>query len=135
MAVAEWCEEQPVRAAGAPGAVAGCPIRDDGGGPMAISAADVRHVAALCRLAIPREQEEAVAESLGRILEHVQRLQTCDVEGVPPTSHVGELGDTLRDDEVCPSLPQEVAVANAAAARGGLFLVPRVVDGAGAGQG
>jgi aspartyl-tRNA(Asn)/glutamyl-tRNA(Gln) amidotransferase subunit C len=102
---------------------------------MAIGAADVRHVAALCRLALPREQEEVVADGLGRILEHVQRLQTCDVEGVPPTSHVGELGDTLRDDEVRPSLPQATAVANAAAARGGLFLVPRVVDDGGAGQG
>jgi aspartyl-tRNA(Asn)/glutamyl-tRNA(Gln) amidotransferase subunit C len=97
---------------------------------MAISAADVRHVAALCRLAIPREQEATVAESLGRILEHVQRLQTCDVTGVPPTSHVGELGETLREDEVCPSLPPEVATANAFATRSGLFLVPRVVDDA-----
>jgi aspartyl-tRNA(Asn)/glutamyl-tRNA(Gln) amidotransferase subunit C len=98
---------------------------------LAISAAEVRHVAALCRLALPEGEVEALAATLGRILEHVQRLAECDVEGVPPTSHVVELGDTLRDDEVRPSLPQEAAVANAAAARGGLFLVPRVVEEAG----
>jgi aspartyl-tRNA(Asn)/glutamyl-tRNA(Gln) amidotransferase subunit C len=98
---------------------------------MAISAAEVRHVAALCRLAVSEDEVEALAESLGRILEHVQRLQACDVTGVPPTSHVGELGDTLRDDEVRPSLDQDVAVGCAAAARAGLFLVPRVVEEAG----
>jgi aspartyl-tRNA(Asn)/glutamyl-tRNA(Gln) amidotransferase subunit C len=98
---------------------------------MAISAAEVRHVAALCRLALRADEGEALAAELGRILEHVQRLQACDVEGVPPTSHVGELGDTLREDEVRDSLPQDVAVANAAAARAGLFLVPRVVEEAG----
>ena len=103
-------------------------LGEGGGAEMAISAAEVRHVAALCRLAVPTEQEGALAADLGRILEHVQRLQACDVAGVPPTSHVGELGDTLREDEVRPSLAQDAAVANSAAARAGLFLVPRVVD-------
>lgn len=95
---------------------------------MAITAAEVRHVAALCRLGVAPDEVEALAGQLGRILEHVQRLQDCDVAEVPPTSHVGELGATLRDDAVRPSLPSERALANAPAARAGVFLVPRVVE-------
>jgi aspartyl-tRNA(Asn)/glutamyl-tRNA(Gln) amidotransferase subunit C len=94
---------------------------------MAISVEEVRHVAALCRLALPAAEEAALTEQLGRILDHVRRLQACDVTDVPPTAHVGG-GLTLRPDEVRPSLAQEVAVANAPAARAGLFLVPRVVE-------
>ena len=50
------------------------------------------------------------SEALGALLEVEDEL---DLEGVPPTSHVVEVTGALRPDEPRPSLPREVAFANA----------------------
>jgi aspartyl-tRNA(Asn)/glutamyl-tRNA(Gln) amidotransferase subunit C len=43
---------------------------------------------------------------------------------VPPTSHVVEVENALREDVPTPCLPREVALANAPATQDGGFLVP-----------
>lgn len=67
-------------------------------------------------------------DELTTILEHVERVQTLDLEGVEPTSHTVPLANVLRRDETRPSLPQEVALANAPEAEDGRFKVPRIVE-------
>ncbi|MQA76815.1 MAG: Asp-tRNA(Asn)/Glu-tRNA(Gln) amidotransferase subunit GatC [Solirubrobacterales bacterium] len=79
----------------------------------------MRHVARLARLHLePRELERMRAELSG-ILEHVDRIQSLDLDQVPPTTHVIALENVLREDEPRPSLPVEVALREA----------PRAVDG------
>lgn len=95
---------------------------------MAIGADEVRHVAALARLSIPDSELPRHAEELGRILEHVARLQEVQTDGVPPTSNALSLSGVVRADEPAPGLSNAEAVRNAPAHRGGLYQVPRVVD-------
>lgn len=95
---------------------------------MAIGVDEVRHVARLARLEVPAGQLERYADELGRILEHVARLQALDTAGVPPTANPLEVGGVSRADLPRPGVGPEAAVANAPAAHAGMFLVPRVVE-------
>ncbi len=81
-------------------------------------------MARLARLALGEEEVELIAGELSAVLDHVARISELDLEGVAPTTHVVELSGRLRADEPRPSLPREVALAEAPAVSGEGFLVP-----------
>ena len=81
-------------------------------------------MARLARLGLSEEEVETMAGELSGILEHVDRIASLDLEGVAPTSHVVELENVLRVDEPRPSLPREVALAQAPDPVDGAFRVP-----------
>ena len=64
-----------------------------------IDDATVRHVARLARLRLGPEEEARMREELSGILEHVERIQALDLDEVPPTTHVVELLNVVREDE------------------------------------
>jgi aspartyl-tRNA(Asn)/glutamyl-tRNA(Gln) amidotransferase subunit C len=84
----------------------------------------VLHVARLARLRLTDEELERMPGELSKILEHVERMDELDLEGVEPTSHVVELQNVLRDDVPRPSLPRERALAGAPEVADGGFRVP-----------
>lgn len=96
---------------------------------MPITLEQVKHVATLARLDLPDGDLAQLAAEMGRILEHVAHLQERDTSGVPPTSSALVVAGIARDDAARPALSQDEAVRNAPATQGGMFLVPRVVDG------
>ena len=57
-----------------------------------------------------------------------ERQVEVDVTGVEPTAHAFPLVNVTRPDVVEPSLSREVALRNAPAQAGGLFIVPKIVD-------
>ena len=83
----------------------------------------VLHVARLARLHLSEDELERMPAELSKILEHVERMNELDLEGVEPTSHVVELQNVLREDVPRPSLPRERALEGAPDADGG-FRVP-----------
>lgn len=85
---------------------------------------EVLHVARLARLALGEEELEPMARELSSVLDHIAKIGELDLENVPPTSHVVEVAGGLRPDEPRPSLPREVALAQAPAVSGEGFLVP-----------
>ncbi|HWX45194.1 MAG TPA: Asp-tRNA(Asn)/Glu-tRNA(Gln) amidotransferase subunit GatC [Solirubrobacteraceae bacterium] len=85
---------------------------------------EVLHVARLARLELGEEELDAMARELDGVLGHIARLAELDLENVPPTAHVVEVTGRLRPDEPRPSLPREVALAQAPAVADGGFLVP-----------
>ena len=89
-----------------------------------IDRAEVLHVARLARLALSDEEVDVMARELSAVLDHIERIGELDLEGVPPTSHVVEVEDALRKDEVRPSLSREVALSSAPAVVDGGFGVP-----------
>jgi aspartyl-tRNA(Asn)/glutamyl-tRNA(Gln) amidotransferase subunit C len=84
----------------------------------------VLHVARLARLRLSDEELERMPGELSKILEHVERMDELDLEGVEPTSHVVELQNVLREDVPRPSLPRERALAGAPDVADGGFRVP-----------
>ena len=65
-----------------------------------------------------------MARELSAVLDHIEKISELDLDGVPPTSHVVEVEDALRDDQPRPSLPREQALAAAPAVEADGFLVP-----------
>ena len=84
----------------------------------------VLHVARLARLELTDEEVGRMSEELSKILTHVEKIGGLDLDGVEPTSHVVEVANALRPDEVRPSLPRDVALVNAPSVQDGGFLVP-----------
>jgi aspartyl-tRNA(Asn)/glutamyl-tRNA(Gln) amidotransferase subunit C len=84
----------------------------------------VLHVARLARLELSEEEVERMSKELSDVLGHIEKIGELDLTGVPPTTHVVEVSNALRPDEPEPSLPREVALANAPAVADGGFLVP-----------
>ena len=84
----------------------------------------VLHVAKLARLKLSDAEVERMTGDLSNILEHVERMDELDLEGVEPTSHVVELQNVLRDDVPRESLPRERALEGAPDAADEGFRVP-----------
>jgi len=95
---------------------------------VAITREEVRHVALLARLTLDDDRLDKVTEQLGRILDHIEKLNELDTEGVEPLSHPLPLADVFRPDERRESLPPEEALKNAPRARRGFFEVPRILQ-------
>jgi aspartyl-tRNA(Asn)/glutamyl-tRNA(Gln) amidotransferase subunit C len=92
-----------------------------------ISREDVAHLARLARLAVSDEELDLFAGQLGAVLDAVARVQEADVAEVQPMTHAVPLTNVLRADEVTPSLPRDVVLAEAPAAEDDRFRVPRIL--------
>jgi aspartyl-tRNA(Asn)/glutamyl-tRNA(Gln) amidotransferase subunit C len=90
---------------------------------------EVRHVAALARLALTEDEVERMQVTLDAILGYVAELEGLDLDGVAPTFHAVPMSATLRPDRVHESLSRDEALASAPAAEAGGFSVPRVLEG------
>lgn len=97
---------------------------------MALDRAAVDHVARLARLDLSESERERMRAELTKILEHAEKIQALDLDGVEPTSHAIPLRNVMRPDEVKPSLPPEDALANAPETEDDRFRVPRIVEDA-----
>jgi len=85
---------------------------------------EVLHVAKLARLALSEEEIEPMARELSAVLDHVARFAELDIDDVAPTSHAVAVSGALRPDVPRPSLPRELALAQAPAVSEDGFLVP-----------
>jgi aspartyl-tRNA(Asn)/glutamyl-tRNA(Gln) amidotransferase subunit C len=91
---------------------------------MSIDREQVLHVARLARLRLSEEEVATMATELSNILEHIERISSLDLDGVPPTTHVVEVGNALREDVPGECLDRDVVLAQAPAVQDGGFLVP-----------
>jgi aspartyl-tRNA(Asn)/glutamyl-tRNA(Gln) amidotransferase subunit C len=95
---------------------------------MALSREEVRRVAELARLEFSDEEEARMADEMSRILDYVDKLEELDTSGVPPMSHVLDVTNVYREDEVERRIDQEQALEPAPESENGYFVVPKVVD-------
>lgn len=93
---------------------------------MALTTADVEHIAHLARLALTPAEIEAYRQQLSAILDYFQTLQQLDTSAVPPTATVLPLRTVMREDIPRPGLPAEDVLANAPDQEDGYFRVPAV---------
>ena len=90
-----------------------------------LSRDQVLHVARLARLELSGEEVERMSAELSKVLDHIEKIaELGDLEQVEPTSHVISVENALRADEPRPSLPPEVALAQAPDVDRGGFRVP-----------
>jgi aspartyl-tRNA(Asn)/glutamyl-tRNA(Gln) amidotransferase subunit C len=101
-----------------------------------VSLDDVRHVADLANLELTAEELPRMAHDLNAILGHIAQLQQLDTTGIEPMAQVGEAlglapatsGETLRSDEVRPSIDRAAVMAEAPETDRRFFKVPKVIE-------
>jgi len=89
---------------------------------------DIDKVAALARIRLKPEEKAKLQKDLDSILAYVAKLKEINTDGVEPTSHVMDLENVFRPDEVRPSNAIDALLAQAPAHEGKFFKVPKVVD-------
>ena len=95
---------------------------------MALSDAEVRHVATLARLALTDDEVTALAPQLCAILEYAEHVGEVAAADVPPTTHPFALTNVSRPDEPAPSLSRDEVLAMAPQVEQDRFAVPRIVS-------
>jgi aspartyl-tRNA(Asn)/glutamyl-tRNA(Gln) amidotransferase subunit C len=93
-----------------------------------ISDKDVLKIATLARIHLEGHETQEITKNLESILGYISTLQTLDVKGVEPTSHVLALKNVFREDIPKPSLSQEEALSIAVEKAHGSFVVPKVIE-------
>ena len=88
----------------------------------------IDRVAELARLNLKPEEKSKLEKDLGAILVYVQKLSALDTQGVEPTSHVLNLENVYRPDEVKTSDAAEKALEHAPHPEGRFFKVPKIVQ-------
>ena len=95
---------------------------------MALTRAEVQHIAELAKLQLTAAEEVLYQEQLSDILDYIQRLNTLDTEAIPPTATVLPLRSVMRDDVARPSMAPADILANAPARSGDSFEVRVILE-------
>lgn len=88
---------------------------------------DIAKVAKLARIALSAEELAGYGEQCTTILEHAERVQSVDTDGVPPTAHPFPMVNSFRDDIVEASLDRDEVLAMAPDTEDGYFRVPSIL--------
>ncbi len=104
-------------------------MNDFGGGKMArITKDEVKHVANLARLSVTEEEAEMFTQQLDAIITFAEQLNELDTDGIEATTHVLDVRNVLREDEVKQSLPREEVLKNAPDEQDGQVKVPSILE-------
>ena len=95
---------------------------------MAITEANVRHIAKLANLALADAEVTRMTGELGVIVGYIEQLAAVDTEGVEPIAQVTGLVNVVRSDTPRDMLARSRVLGNAPKADEVAFLVPKAVD-------
>jgi len=99
---------------------------------MKVTERDVSYIADLANLDLTGEERTRLVRDLNSILDYIDRLNQLDTSNISPMAQVlNSSSDTTRDDVLHglrPSLPHDLALANAPDSDGAFFKVPKVIE-------
>jgi aspartyl-tRNA(Asn)/glutamyl-tRNA(Gln) amidotransferase subunit C len=95
---------------------------------VSVTPDDVKHVAALARLAMTDDRAVEFTAQLNTILDHMDVLSKVNTDRMEPVAGIGAAGMPLRKDEGPPLPLVSPLDAFAPAMRDGFFLVPRLAS-------
>ena len=89
---------------------------------------EILKIAELARLNLKPEEQEKLKKNLEAILGYVKNLDSLNTEKVEPMSHVLNLENVFRPDQVKPCQVRDKALEHAPLKEGKFFKVPKVVE-------
>ena len=95
---------------------------------MKVDREEVEYVATLARIELGEEEKELYSEQLSTILGFFDRLREVDTENVQPTSHVVDLVNAYRSDQVRPGPGVEEVLKNTPDREDRFFRVPKILE-------
>ena len=94
---------------------------------MEVNDALIDNLSNLARLEFNAADKEEIRKDLQRMILFVEKLSELDTTGVEPLLHMSPETNVLREDTLRGSVSREAALANAPAADGTYFKVPKVI--------
>lgn len=90
---------------------------------------ELKELEKLSRIDLTHEEEQKLVENLKKILDHAEKLQEVDTEGVVSCNYVLQdlQSSVLRTDETGPTLSREEFLSIAPDHVGGMVRVPPVI--------
>ncbi len=96
---------------------------------MAISKEDVKYVASLARIEMTDKELEDFTGQLDTIMEYMKKLNQLDTDNVPPTSHILDIKNIIREDKLSKeSLSNKETLKMAPDKKDEFFKVPKVIE-------
>ena len=95
---------------------------------MSVSVEDVKYIAELARLSFSNEEQERLAGELNAILAYMAKLEELDTSDVEPMTHVLDVNNVFRAEEVEQRITHDEALKNAPDADSDYFRVPKVIS-------
>jgi aspartyl-tRNA(Asn)/glutamyl-tRNA(Gln) amidotransferase subunit C len=95
---------------------------------MEITIRDVENVARLAKLKFNDDEKIKLCQQMSSIISYFEKLSEINTDDVEPLSHVLEITNRMRSDELRDSLSQDAALSNAPASKHGYFSVPKVIS-------
>ena len=89
---------------------------------------EIEKIAELARLSLKPEEKKKLEKDLDAILAYVEKLKSLNTDKVEPTSHVLDLENVFRPDQVKPSNVRDNVLNHAPSREGKFFKVPKVVE-------
>jgi aspartyl-tRNA(Asn)/glutamyl-tRNA(Gln) amidotransferase subunit C len=95
---------------------------------MSIESSTVRHIARLARIAMSDAELDLAAAEMAGVLTLADQLGAAQIEGIAPLAHPHDQALFWRADVVSEPDRADAFLALAPEARGGLYLVPKVLE-------
>jgi aspartyl-tRNA(Asn)/glutamyl-tRNA(Gln) amidotransferase subunit C len=95
---------------------------------MKVTIKDVEHIAQLAQLEFTESEKEKFTHQMNQILDYVAQMNTLDTSNIEPLSHVLELENVFRSDEMKQGISTEEALKNAPSSTEQFFKVPKVIN-------
>lgn len=88
----------------------------------------VSYVANLSRIKLDENEISEMQSQMSEIVNYMDILSQLDTENIEPLSHIFNITNVMRDDEVRDSYEREEILKNAPAHTEEAFIVPKTVD-------
>ena len=88
----------------------------------------MENVEILAKLALTEEERKKAKEKMQEMLDYVDKLNELDTSKVETMTHIFEMGNVFREDEVTNGDDRDAMLANAPEVKEGQYKVPKTVE-------
>ena len=93
-----------------------------------ISDETMEYVGILAKLELKDEEKESARQDMQKMLDYVDKLNELDTSKVAPMTHIFEMGNVFREDEVTNGDDRDAMLTNAPEVKEGQYKVPKTVE-------
>lgn len=88
----------------------------------------MEYVEILAKLKLSPAEREQAKTDMQKMLDYVDKLNELDTSKVEPMTHIFEMGNVFREDEVTNGDDRDAMLANAPEVKEGQYKVPKTVE-------
>lgn len=88
----------------------------------------IEYVGILAKLELTEEEKEKAKKDMAEMLDYFDKLNSLDTTGVEPMTHIFQVDNVMREDEVTNGDGRVDALKNAPESNNEAFIVPKTIE-------